>query len=82
MYKIKKINNKDVYYSDILKSEHFFTTRDLPVRENFDLICEYLNISSKDLIRPNQVHSCNIEVVKSDKYEYLECDSLILNIKN
>ena len=82
MYKIKKINNKDVYYSDILKAEHFFTTRDLPVRENFDLICEYLNISSKDLIRPNQVHSCNIEVVKSDKYEYLECDSLILNIKN
>ena len=72
MYKIKKINEKNVYYSDLANVEHFFTTRDLPIRENFDLICEYLNIETKDLIRPSQVHSCNIEVVKEDKYEYHE----------
>lgn len=81
MFKIKKIQNKDVYYSDLLNIEHFFTSRDLIVKENLDLICDYLNIESKNLIKPNQTHSDNIEIVDT-RNEYPNCDSLILTDPN
>ena len=51
MYKTKKINNKLVYYSDKLNIEHFFTTRELVVKENLDEIAKYLNI--KKTIKKN-----------------------------
>lgn len=85
MFKVKKIENFDVYYSDFLENEnieHFFTSRNLIVKENSDLVAEYLNIKSKNLIHPNQTHSDNIELVKEDKFDYPNCDSLILNNKN
>lgn len=82
MFKIKKIENKTVYYSDILPVEHFFTTREIEIKENIDLICNYLNIQKENLIKPKQVHSDNIELVEKNKIEYPNCDGLILNQKN
>ena len=81
MFKIKKIENKTVYYSDILPIEHFFTTRELEIVENKDLICKYLSIEPQNLIKPTQVHSDNIEFV-DDRLDYPNCDGLILNQKN
>lgn len=81
MFKIKKIDNKDVYYSDILNIEHFFTSRDLIVKENIKTVAKYLNINPKNLIKPTQTHSANIELV-TDKKEYDNCDALILNKKD
>ena len=34
MFKVKQINKKDVYFSDILNTEHFFTSRNLIVKDN------------------------------------------------
>lgn len=85
MFKLKKIENKDVYYSDILDDfnvEHFFTSRDLIIRENIGLISKYLKINPDNLISPNQVHKDNIEIVSENKKEYPDCDGLILNSCN
>lgn len=81
MFKAKKIKNKTVYYSDILPIEHFFTSRELEIKENKELILNYLSIGEKDLIKPQQVHKDNIQIV-DDRIEYPECDALILNQKN
>jgi len=81
MFKMKKIENKAVYYSDILPVEHFFTSRELEIAENKELICKYLSIHQKDLIKPQQVHKDNIMIV-DEKYDYPDCDSLILNKEN
>ena len=81
MFKIKKIENKSVYYSDILPIEHFFTTRELEISENIELISKYLSIEPKNLIKPQQVHGDNIELVDK-RNEYPSCDGLILNEKN
>lgn len=81
MFKVKNIENKPVYYSDKINVEHFFTTRFLEVKENLDLIASYLKIDKKNIIKPTQTHSSNIEVVKKGVYEYPECDALILDKK-
>ena len=81
MFKIKKIENKSVYYSDILPIEHFFTTRELEIKENTKLVSKYLSIEPENLIKPQQVHKDNIELV-DERNEYLSCDSLILNQPN
>ena len=60
MFKIKKIDNKDVYYSDIIKAQHFFTSRDLIAKDNLEKIANYLNIPSANLIKSSQIHSSNI----------------------
>ena len=78
MFKIKKIENKSVYYSDILPVEHFFTTRELEVKENIELISNFLSIKPENLIKPQQVHGDNIELI-DERSEYLSCDGLILN---
>lgn len=84
MYKIKQINGKNVYYSTLLENfpiKHFFTTRELIVKENLNLIVNYLKIPIENIIHPHQVHSDNIEFV-TDKKEYPDCDALILNKSN
>ena len=81
MFKIKKIENKTVYYSDILPIEHFFTTKELEIKENIELVANYLSIKSENLIKPQQVHGENIEIV-DQKIEYPSCDALILKEKN
>lgn len=80
MFKIKKINDKDVYYSTELNIEHFFTSRELIVKENIDVIKNYLKVDS--LLHPKQVHSCNVELVEEGKNDYPNCDGLILSQKN
>lgn len=81
MFKAKKIQNKTVYYSDILPLEHFFTTREIEISDNIDLICDYLSIKKEDLIKPGQIHGDNIEFI-DDRRDYPDCDALILNQKN
>ena len=81
MFKIKKIADKTVYYSDILPIEHFFTSRDIDIKENIELVSNYLKIKSENLIKPEQVHKDNIEIVDKRK-EYPSCDSLILKEQN
>ncbi len=80
----KKIENKRIYYSTLLDDfvEHFFTSREITVKENTDLICNYLNIDKENLIHPIQTHSSNIEIVQYDKKDYPDCDSLILDKKD
>ena len=82
MFHTKKIQNKTVYFSDKLDVEHFFTSRELIVKENKDLISDYLKIEKDNLICPNQTHSDNVELVKENVKEYPSCDGLILNKKN
>ena len=81
MYKIKKIENHIVYYSDLVPVEHFFTTRDLIVKDNLDLIANYLKIDKRNIIHPHQVHGDNIEYL-TDKKEYPSCDAMILDKKD
>lgn len=83
MFYVKQIENKNVYCSDFLNNlEHFFTSRDLIVKENLDLIGKYLNIKPENLICPGQVHKDNIEVAKEDKKEYKDTDALIVEDNN
>ena len=79
MFNSKKIGDKIVYYSDILKTEHFFTSKELVVKENIGLIAEYLKIDQKNLKHPNQVHSANINVAKAEIDEYKDTDALIID---
>lgn len=76
MFKRKEIDNKSFYYSDKLDTKHLFTTRELLVKDNIELIKNYLQV--ENLIHPNQTHSANIEPVDSKKSEYPNCDALIL----
>ena len=82
MFKPKKINNKTVYYSTLLPAEHFFTTRELVVKDNLDEIARYLRIDKQNLIKPNQTHSANIDIAIESRTEYPETDALILTKKN
>ena len=83
MFNVKQINGKNVYFSDKLFGlEHFFTTRDLIVKENIEEISKYLNVLPQNLLRPNQTHSANIAVAEEERKEYLETDALILKDKN
>ena len=82
MFKVKKIQDKDVYYSTLLNVEHFFTSRNLIVKDNIDLICNYLKINPKNLIKPTQTHSANIEIAEENKTYYPNCDALILDKKD
>ena len=83
MFYVKQIEEKDVYCSDFLNNpEHFFTTRNLTVKDNKELICKYLKIKPENLISPNQTHGDNIEVAKETQKEYKNTDALILEDKN
>ncbi len=82
MFKTKKINDKTVYYSDLLKTEHFFTSRELIVKDNIELVSKYLKINPDNLIKPSQIHSANIETVVENKKDYPDCDALILDKKD
>ena len=79
MFKVKQIAGKDVYYSDIIGAEHFFTSRELVVNDNLDIIKKYLGVEK--LIKPTQTHSDNIKIVKEFE-TYDNTDALILKDKN
>lgn len=80
MFKVKQIGNKNVYFSTKIPVEHFFTSRDLIINENKELILNYLNV--KSLICPEQTHSDHINFVEKDKTTYPDCDALILERKD
>ena len=88
MFKVKKIDNKSVIYSDLIPElEHFFTTRESVIRSNesnvdivsnYKSIVDYLNISEKDFISPQQTHSSNVKIL-SDSVDLTDTDGIILN---
>lgn len=89
MFYFDKINNKVILKSDYLigikgfftTKDSFFTTKDADLEkiteENKKTIGEYLNISN--FVSPVQTHSCNVDFVKPDKYDYPDTDALILD---
>ena len=90
MFYFAKINNKTVLKSDIIKTEHFFTTREFCIKSKEDDmqdfveqnkrdICEYLNISYDNLISPSQTHSSNVALAQKNISNYPETDGLIVN---
>ena len=83
MFYVKQIKDKNIYCSDLLENlEHFFTTRDLIVKENINIVSDFLNIKPENLLHPNQTHSDNIEIAKENQKEYKNTDALILKDKN
>ena len=64
MFYVKQIQGKDVYCSDFLDNlEHFFTSRDLIVKENLDLISSYLNIKkdNKTVLKMQKLYNSKPE---------------------
>lgn len=80
MFYIEEFCGKKVLKSDVLEGlNHFFTTRDCPVRGAEDLFKESLSVSR--FISPIQTHSDNVSVVDS-REEYPDTDGLIFNEKS
>lgn len=88
MFYFSKIDGKSVLKSDMIKAEHFFTTRESIIKSkepdfgeivkaNKQRICEYLGIANDRLISPKQTHTSNVEVVSESKKEYPDTDALI-----
>lgn len=94
MFYFEEINGKKILKSDLIKNaEAFFTTRDIcicdkgvnnkpDITNNKKNICNYLKISEKNLIFPEQTHSANIDIAIESKYNYPDTDGLILTNKN
>ena len=83
MFYVKQIENKNIYCSDFLNNlEHFFTSRDLLVKNNLNAISKYLNIKPENILRPNQTHEDNIEIAKENIKEYKNTDALIVEDNN
>ena len=90
MFKESFINNKKVFISDLIPElTHFFTTRESFLKtkdENFEEqvrlnktdICNYLKISSENLISAKQIHSANIQIAEAGMNFYPETDAIIL----
>ena len=90
MFYFDEIKGKKVLRSDIIKTEHFFTTRESFIKTkepeyekiaaaNLREIKEYLG--EKNLITPHQTHTSNIEIVVDGKLDYPDTDGLILTDK-
>lgn len=90
MFYFDEINGKKVLRSDIIKTEHFFTTRESVIKtkepeyekfaaENLREIKEYLRV--KKLLTPSQTHTSNVEIVTEGKFDYPDTDGLILTDK-
>ena len=90
MFYFEEIDGKKILKSDLIKNAHaFFTTREVcicdksendnrQVEDNKKIISNYLKISEKNLISPVQTHSANIEIARTEKYDYPDTDALIL----
>ena len=93
MFYFDEINGKKILKSTVLSGlNHFFTTRESfiytkePECENIvdannKDICEYLEISEKDLIHPSQTHTSNVDIAKVGVSSYPDTDGLILTNK-
>ena len=93
MFYFESVNGKKILKSDVIQSEHFFTTRDSfittkevdladVISENKAMLCDYLGISIENLISPNQTHSANIEHAVLGREAYPETDGLIVDSKD
>lgn len=93
MFYFDNINGKKILKSDIIKTEHFFTTRESIIKTkepNFQTIvennkkeiCKYLNIPLKNLLTPSQTHTSNVRTATIDIKEYPNTDGLIVNTNN
>lgn len=93
MFYFDKINGKKVLKSDLIKSEHFFTTRETCIKtkesemldfvaKNKSDICKYLNLTEKNFITPSQTHTAHVELAQEGKTSYPDTDGLILTDKN
>lgn len=91
MFYFDEINGKKILRSDLIKTEHFFTTRESFIKTkdpaltditktNKEDIKNYLGV--KKLISPKQTHTSNIEIVQLGKEEYPDTDGLILTEKD
>lgn len=90
MFYFEEINNKKVLKSSILNGlNHFFTTRESVIKtkepefeeiveNNKKDICNYLKISTDNLIHPSQTHTSHIEIAQVGKTSYPDTDGLIL----
>ena len=93
MFYFDTIGGKKILRSDLIRADHFFTTRESFITtkeadlanitsENKDLICKYLKIREMDLISPCQTHTDNIEHAVSGKNIYPDTDGLIVSDKD
>ena len=90
MFYLEKLHNKTVMKTDILNGlEHFFTTRECPIKskepdmlsiieENKKMFCEELKISPENLINAEQRHTDRIAIAELGKNFYEETDAIIL----
>ena len=90
MFYFDEICGKKVLKSDLLKAEHFFTTRESVIKtkepeleqlvaDNKKDFCDYLKVDK--LITPSQTHTTNVEIVDFSRESYPDTDGLILKDK-
>ena len=90
MFYFSEIYGKKVLKSDVIKAEHFFTTRETiiktkekemlsQVKKNRSDICKYLNIPEEGLISPSQTHSSNVVLADATQSDYPDTDGLLLD---
>ena len=91
MFYFDEINGKKILKSDILETEHFFTTRECCiyskepeseeiVNNNREIVRKYLRVDR--LISPNQTHTPHVELAVKDKTFYPDTDGLIVKDKD
>lgn len=89
MFYFDEINGKKILRSDLIKTEHFFTTRESFIKtkdpeledwagKNLDEIAKYLKVSRENIVSPKQTHTSHIEIAQTGKKDYPETDGLIL----
>lgn len=92
MFYFDEIYGKKIMKSDLIKANHFFTTRETIIKtkedenlelvqENKNLLCKYFGIEKNNLISPKQTHTSHVEFCEIGKTEYPETDALVLNNK-
>lgn len=92
MFYFDTINGKKILRSDLIHTEHFFTTRETVIKtkeedykdlahRNKTEIAKYLNVKEDNLISPKQTHTSHIEIAKVGKNDYPDTDGLILTNK-
>lgn len=92
MFYFDYVKGKRVMKSDLLKVNHFFTTRETVIKskedsmqplvdENIGLFCEYFEIEKENFITPSQTHTSHVELCEKGKKSYPDTDGLVLTNK-
>lgn len=91
MFYFDEICGKKVLKSDLLNTEHCFTTRESVIKtkeadftelveQNKKMFCDYLKVPF--LLTPSQTHTSHIEVANTQRTEYPDTDGLIVADNN